>query len=128
MTMNKELIAKAKTAKTPKELLTLAKENGIELTEESAKAYFDLFNPKSGEMSDEELESVAGGGCHAKDGRLIVSAWNDCDEWRCKKDGSQCHYTGGLGSVCNTCGGNANCVSCHYCTYEKGLWLCNFRR
>ena len=36
--MNTELIAKAKQAKSPEELMTLAKENGIELTEESAQA------------------------------------------------------------------------------------------
>ena len=35
-----ELIEKAKSAKTPEELMALAKENGMELTEESAKAYF----------------------------------------------------------------------------------------
>ena len=38
MEMNKELLAKAKETKTPEELLALAKENGAELTEESAKA------------------------------------------------------------------------------------------
>ena len=36
-----ELIEKAKSAKTPEELMALAKENGVELTEESAKAYFE---------------------------------------------------------------------------------------
>ena len=35
--MKKELTAKAKQAKTPEELMSLAKENGIEMTEESAK-------------------------------------------------------------------------------------------
>ena len=34
-----ELFTKAKEVKTPEELLSLAKENGIEMTEESAKAY-----------------------------------------------------------------------------------------
>ena len=32
MELNKELLAKAKEAKTPEELMTLAKENGMELT------------------------------------------------------------------------------------------------
>ena len=44
-----ELIEKAKSAKTPEELLALAKENGMELTEESAKAYFDRLHPLTGE-------------------------------------------------------------------------------
>ena len=42
-----ELIEKAKSAKTPEELMALAKENGMELTEESAKAYFDRLHPQT---------------------------------------------------------------------------------
>ena len=61
MEMNKELLAKAKEAKNPDELMSLAKENGVELTEESAAAYFEQLNPKTGEVSDDELNNVAGG-------------------------------------------------------------------
>ena len=61
MEMSKELITKAKEAKNPEELMALAKENGIELTEESAAAYFDRLNPKAGELSDSELDNVSGG-------------------------------------------------------------------
>ena len=43
-----ELIEKAKSAKTPEELLALAKENGIEMTEESAKAYFEQLQSQNG--------------------------------------------------------------------------------
>ena len=63
MEMYKELLAKVKEAKTAEELLALAKENNVELTEESAKAYFAKLNAKSGEIADEELENVSGGGC-----------------------------------------------------------------
>ena len=59
--MNKELLAKAKEAKNPDELMSLAKENGVELTEESAKAYFNKLHPKTGELSDSELDNVSGG-------------------------------------------------------------------
>ena len=59
MEMSKELITKAKEAKNPEELMALAKENGVELTEESAKAYFEQLNPKTGEVSDDELNNVA---------------------------------------------------------------------
>ena len=117
-----ELIEKAKSAKTPEELLALAKENGIEMTAESAKAYFEQLNPKTGELADEELDNVAGG-CH-NGGRLVVSVMHYCDEWRCKDDGSQCDIDGVLVN-CNTCKIVAYCFSCKYCTYEKGLWLCN---
>ena len=58
-----EMIEKAKAANTVEELLTLAKDNNIEMTEESAKAYFAQLNPASGELSDDELDDVSGGGC-----------------------------------------------------------------
>ena len=119
-----ELIEKAKEAKNPDELMSLAKENGIELTGEDANTYFEQLNPKTGELSDDELDNVSGGGCHTKDGRLVVSALNLCGEWRCKDDGSMC-YVNVMFVECNTCHRQAYCNSCHYCTYEKGLWLCN---
>lgn len=59
--MNEELVKKAKEAKTVEELLALAKENSIELTEEQAKACFDQLHSTSGELSDDELDDVAGG-------------------------------------------------------------------
>ena len=123
MELNKELLAKAKEAKTPEELLALAKENGMEMTEESAEAYYNLLHPQNGEVSDDELDNVAGGGCH-NGGKLVVSVMHYCDEWRCKDDGSQCDIDGILVN-CNTCRVAAYCFSCKYCSYEKGLWLCN---
>ena len=60
MNISEELIEKAKTAKTAEELLEMAKAENIELTEEEAeKAFAELH--KSGEISDEELDNVAGG-------------------------------------------------------------------
>ena len=56
-----ELIAKAKAAKSADELLELAKENNVELTEEEAKTYFAQLNA-NGAVSDDELDAVAGGG------------------------------------------------------------------
>ena len=54
-----ELIAKA--AKSAEELLALAKENNVELTEAEAKTYFEQLNA-NGAVSDDELGAVAGGG------------------------------------------------------------------
>ena len=124
MEMTQEALAKARAAKSPEELLILAKENGEEMTEESANAYFELLHPQTGAVSDEELGNVSGGGCHTRDGRLVVSALHWCDGWRCKKDGSQ-DYFDGFSGYCKTCNTRAFCRSCAYCTYEKGLWLCN---
>ena len=80
MELSEELIAKAKGTKTPEELAALAKESSIDLTEEEAKAYFEQLHPKTGEITDEELDNVSGGGCHTKDGRLVVSVMHYCDE------------------------------------------------
>lgn len=58
-----KLLEKAKAAKSVAELLDIAKENNVELSEEQAKTYFAQFSPKNGELSDEELDNVSGGGC-----------------------------------------------------------------
>jgi hypothetical protein len=60
-----ELIAKAKAAKSAAELYELAKTNGIELTEEDAKTFFEQLN-SNGAVSDDELDGVSGGsGCYS---------------------------------------------------------------
>ena len=56
------MLATALETKTVEELVALAKENGIELTSEEAEEHFARLN-KSGELSDEELDNVVGGGC-----------------------------------------------------------------
>ena len=61
--MNQELIIKAKAAKSVEELLELAKASNVELSEEQAKEYFAKLNPTKGELSDDELDDVSGGGC-----------------------------------------------------------------
>ena len=60
--MDQEIIAKAREAKSAEELLAMAKENDIELTGEQAKEYYDRLHA-TGELSDDELDNVAGGGC-----------------------------------------------------------------
>ena len=61
MELTKELVAKEKEAKTPEELMALAKEAGIDMTEESAALAFEQLNSKTGELSDSELDNVSGG-------------------------------------------------------------------
>ena len=73
-----ELIEKAKEAKSATELITLAKENGAEITPEEAVNYFTKLNSQSGDIADEELENVAGGGCST------TAITNDnCNHWAC---------------------------------------------
>lgn len=58
--LSNELLEKVKQAKSYGEIVVLAKENGIEMTEEQAKAaYAQLV--ASCEISDDELENVSGG-------------------------------------------------------------------
>ena len=77
--LKEEMIIKAKEAKSVEELIALAKENGIELTEEDAKMYFEQLNAKKGELSDDELDAVAGGGCETKvDGKKYTVVTAPC--------------------------------------------------
>ena len=99
MEINQELIQKAKEAKTSEELMVLAKENGIELTGESANTYFEQLHPKTGELSDEELDNVAGGGCYSRGGRLKTTCG-----YKCK------HYADGP----STYGVKGTCCRCKY--------------
>ena len=60
MNISKELLEKAKAAKSAEELAEMAKAEGVEMTaEEAEKAFADLH--KTGELSDEELDNVSGG-------------------------------------------------------------------
>lgn len=97
MELNNELIAKAKQAKTPEELMSLAKENGMEMTGENAKEYFEQLHPKTGELSDDELDNVAGGGCYADDGYLWTTIGHKCKYF---EDG---HERAGVKGTCYIC-------------------------
>ena len=102
--LTSELIAKAKAAKSAEELLALAKENGLELTEEEAKTYFAQLNA-NGALSDDELDAVAGGSF------LGIS----CDDEDENEDEDDIYQDGEIvkffdGTTC-TCG----CSTCRIC-------------
>ena len=107
--MEQELITKAKKAKSVEELMALAKENNVAITEEDAKMYFEVLHPKTGELSDEELDNVAGGGCYAPGGNLLTTIGHGCKYYeegrktgakgtccRCKYWGNDPHNKGSL--------------------------------
>lgn len=62
MNISKELLEKARTANSAEELLAMAKAESVELTTEEAVQAFAKLN-KNGELSDEELDNISGGGC-----------------------------------------------------------------
>ena len=80
MSISKELLEKAKTAKSAEELLAMAKAENIELNAEEAAQAFAKMN-KNGELSDEELDNVAGGcGDNAAKGpKYSVGDWVTVD-------------------------------------------------
>ena len=111
MKFSNEIIAKAKEAKTSEELMDLAKENNIDLTEEEAKRYYAQLHPTMGELSDDELDNVAGGGCYSEGGRLETTCG-----YKCK------HYVEGRKS-----GVKGTCFRCKYWgvdpdAVKAGLW------
>ncbi len=129
--MNEEILAKARAAKSPEELLKLAQDNGMsEFNEENAKAYFEVMH-HSGELSDDELEQAAGG-CK-KGGRTVVTHLNSCDEFICKSCGRYMVATSDGGWAAHgayifgplDCNKDLFCCNCKYFIYESGLWLCN---
>ena len=74
MQFSKELIEKAKTAKSAEELIEMAKAENIELSAEQAAKALAQLN-RNGELSDEELDNVAGG-CGSGDEPLFaVGQW-----------------------------------------------------
>ena len=75
---SEEIVEKAKKIKSVEELINFSKEGGMELTREQAQVYFAQLNSQSGELADDELENVAGGGC----GDITDSAGTGGDEQR----------------------------------------------
>ncbi|MBE6596321.1 MAG: DUF2624 family protein [Ruminococcaceae bacterium] len=124
-----EMIGLAKKARSVEELITLAKEYELELTEEEAKKYFEQLHPNSGELSDDVLDKVAGGWCY-DGGRPVITVGEQHSCYVC----SQCGKTQAesFKSVflyshrCNNGNLSVNyCGDCKYIIYTKGKWLCN---
>lgn len=100
--MDNELLARAKAAQSPEELLKIARENGMpEFSEENAKMYFDWLH-RSGELADEEL-NVSAGGCYSESNgwALIVTSGNLC---------SLRHSSSPW--ICRQCGGSSGKCTC----------------
>ena len=98
-----EIISKAKAASTVDELLAIAKENDIELTEDEAKTYFEQLNA-NGAVSDDELELVAGGGLFG----ISCSDDEDDDEDDTYQDGEVVKFFDGTTCSCG-------CSTCRIC-------------
>ncbi len=119
LNLSDELLEKAKGAKNHEELIVLAKENGIELTNDDAVAYFAKLNAKDGELGDDELGDAAGGrkcGTTYREGRPLVSGWNSCEYFQLERDGERIPY-------------GANCADCAWSEmWCAGLYCFNPER
>ena len=84
MEITEELITKAKEMKSTDELIAFAKENGKEITKEQAEKIYEQLH-QNGEIADDELDNVAGGGCPSRPSMpeecpLYCSGWSvQCD-------------------------------------------------
>lgn len=63
MKIDPVLIEKAKKAESVEDLMRIAEENSIKLERETAELYYEKLNPPMGEIDDDEILSVTGGGC-----------------------------------------------------------------
>lgn len=86
------------SAKSPGDIAAIAKENGIGISDERAAELF-ARSQKSGELSDDELGNVTGGGCYNADGYLLTTICYRCE-----------HYVPGS----NPIGSPNTCGSCSY--------------
>ena len=59
--MKEEILAKLREAKSAEDFIAITKESGRELTAEQARELYDRLHG-SGELSDDDLAKVAGGG------------------------------------------------------------------
>ncbi len=140
--MNEKIMEKARAAKSADEILALAKENDIELTPEEARETFELLS-KTGEISDEELDNVSGGGCKTNvDGKkyVIVTSGLGCFtgayECNCER------YADSRGRIYNVTllyekdhsslrktwarwGAEGDCGLCRWLKFKGGLGYCS---
>ena len=139
------MIEKAKAAKSVEELLEIAKANNVEMTADEAATYFAQLNPKSGELDDDDLDAVAGGGCNDnktfKDGYIETTGdtfrpcfvCRSCGIARLYLDSSRYTCAGvGAGYMmayqprhCAQCNARAYCYNCAYYEDRNGESWCN---
>ena len=131
-----EMIMKARHAKSAQDLIALAQEIGVEMTEESANAYFEQLH-QNGELSDDELDSVSGGGCETSSGHTIVTSELKCftgqylpnyyyvDYGYTKQSYTARTDNEGLRKLWyNNCSGENRCGNCRHLEFTGGTGYC----
>ena len=128
---NKELLEMAKRANSAEEFFALTKESNVEFTQEQAEAYFEQINNPC-ELSDDELDNVAGGTVYDHEGRPAVKYNDFCERWVCPYCGGSVidiQRPGRYGR--HTCEYNSRskvvaiCSFCKYSIYDDGQDFCD---
>ena len=140
MKFTEEQMKKFSEAKSVEEVIAFAKEDGIEASEEEIKKYYNATHiaarGEEGELSDDELDNVAGGACYGSDGRLVVSCGYWCSNWTHYQCGGTLEELSGSNILlCSKCRRHRDgfldslgcCATCDSCTVESGTWYCNHR-
>ena len=111
--INEELMNKAKQAASVEELLELAQASNIELTEEKAKKLFAELHAE-GELSDNELDDVAGGGGCGGEPEYTLPTYS-VGEIVAVKSNYRCNACGNeLGKITRVFKGYCNSSECRY--------------
>ena len=87
----KELMEKLKAAESAEKIVEILKDQGRTITEEEAKHLYDAAHTAK-ELSDENLDAVAGGSARTSDGYLIVSPFYGCKS--CTNSLNWCAFCG----------------------------------
>ena len=124
-----EQMKKARGAHSAEELLGLARSEGVDMSAEEAAELFELIDMKTGELADEELENVAGGGCKTKvNGKryTVVTSGCRCFNGKFKaaefgKDSSTIReFWRDWGSS-----GKRSCARCAHLKFKGGIGYCS---
>ena len=103
------------------------KEHGCDATRAELDAFLsDYKNLPQGEISDDELDAVAGGCDHGN--HTVVTWWSTCGAFVCEDCHSHLPDTNYAPDVCLQCGNHVWCCNCVYFHYEDGLCLCYLER
>lgn len=107
---SKEQMDRILMAKSADELMALAREYEVEFSEvEAAEAIKKIASKASGEISDDDLEAVAGGSTY-KDGYMVVTVGYSC-EYYMNRPG-----VGGVQGTCFNCDFHRN--------FHDGVEIC----
>lgn len=128
--MKAEWRKEAQAADSPEELRRLAKGKGIAMSEEQAQEVYAQMHT-SGELSDEELDNVSGGGCGgyasaSLDGhyyKLVNERSDSCGRFICLIcGGGRGHHAASCGALDNSMGADLS-NTCMYCIHHGGHQL-----